>query len=93
MSRINFKAICLILGVAFSASPYADTMSLSDQSGKLSVNRPAKGEKMENVESQFGEPNEIINAIGEPPIIRWIYRDFTVYFEHEYVIHTVVKKS
>ena len=51
---------------------------------------PARGTSMEKVEATFGAPIERIPAVGEPPITRWKYPGFEVYFEHQVVIHTVV---
>jgi len=31
--------------------------------------------------------------VGKPPISRWEYPGFVVYFEHEHVIHSVVANS
>ncbi len=59
------------------------------------VTMPARGLKMTQVRTNFGSPNKQIGAIGEPPITRWVYNEFTVYFEHQYVIDSVahVKNS
>lgn len=51
---------------------------------------PARGMTMDRVEQMFGTPREKIPAVGEPPISRWVYGSFTVYFEHQYVLHSVV---
>lgn len=53
---------------------------------------PARGMSMSAVEQTFGKPVEILPAIGNPPITRWIYPNCTVYFEHRYVIHSVVPR-
>jgi hypothetical protein len=47
---------------------------------------------MATVEAQFGAPTERRGAIGEPPISRWEYPGFTVFFEHQLVIHAVVRR-
>ena len=39
------------------------------------------------VENELGRPTEIIPAVGEPPISRWVYDDRVVYFERSSVIH------
>lgn len=70
---------------------YADVVempaeSTAGQTGAM----PVKGMSMTTVEQQFGAPVEKKPAVGEPPITRWIYSTFTVYFEHQYVIHSVV---
>ena len=54
---------------------------------------PERGMTMETVEQRFGQPSRKIAPVGEPPISRWIYSEFTVYFERQYVIHTVVTSS
>ena len=51
--------------------------------------KPSRGMSTRTVEKQFGHPKNIIKAIGKPPISRWVYKNFTVYFESSYVIHTV----
>ncbi len=53
---------------------------------------PSRGLTMDEVREQFGTPNEIKPPVGNPPITRWIYEKFTVHFEQNYVIHTVVRK-
>jgi hypothetical protein len=47
---------------------------------------------MDAVRARFGEPEKELPWVGEPPITRWVYADFTVYFENEYVINTVVHR-
>ncbi|MFK7954498.1 MAG: hypothetical protein AB8B96_00245 [Lysobacterales bacterium] len=54
---------------------------------------PANGLTMEQVVSQFGEPGNKYNAVGEPPIVRWVYSEFTVYFEYQRVIHAVINRA
>ena len=54
---------------------------------------PGRGMTKEAVESAFGEPNRRVSAIGDPPISRWEYDGFTVYFENDHVLHTVIISS
>ena len=54
--------------------------------------RPKNGQSMDHVTSQFGEPTKVYPAVGEPPITRWNYNKFSVYFEYQLVIHSVVNK-
>ncbi len=53
------------------------------------VDMPTKGMSKERVKSLFGEPQEEIPAKGQPPISRWKYQEFTVYFDKNTVIHCV----
>jgi hypothetical protein len=54
---------------------------------------PTIGQTMTQVKKTFGEPERIFDAVGVPPITRWVYPDFTVYFESDRVIHAVVNKA
>lgn len=55
------------------------------------IDRPTKGASKASVLQQFGEPVRRVTARGEPPISSWKYAEFTVYFEYEHVIHSVLK--
>jgi hypothetical protein len=57
------------------------------------VNTPTRGMTMSQVASKFGEPVTKVPAVGKPPISRWEYPGFIVYFEHEHVIHSVVNSG
>jgi hypothetical protein len=54
------------------------------------VATPARGMSMAQVAGKFGEPVNKVAAVGVPPISRWEYSGFVVYFERDHVIHTVV---
>ena len=53
------------------------------------TNRPARGMTMQKVEATYGAPASRVPAVGTPPIARWEYPGFVVFFEHDHVIHTV----
>ena len=57
------------------------------------VATPTRGMTMEQVASKFGAPATKVPAVGKPPISRWEYPGFIVYFEHTHVIHSVVANS
>ncbi len=54
---------------------------------------PRHGATKERVESEFGEPRERRAAVGDPPITRWDYEDYSVYFEHDRVLRTVLRRE
>jgi hypothetical protein len=54
---------------------------------------PARGMTMSQVTTKFGAPVSKVPAVGKPPISRWEYPGFVVYFEHDHVIHSVVSGS
>ena len=53
--------------------------------------QPARGMSMERVEAAFGAPSNRVAAVGNPPITRWEYPSFVVFFENNIVLHSVVK--
>jgi hypothetical protein len=57
---------------------------------KLEVLMPTMGMKMHSVLDEYGEPLQRWKSVGEPPIIRWQYELFSVYFESKFVMHSVV---
>ena len=53
---------------------------------------PRKGMNMASVRQQYGDPLSEGSTIGDPPIARWEYQGFSVYFEHDLVLHSVVHR-
>jgi len=50
---------------------------------------PKQGDHMNTVRTQFGPPVNEYDAVGKPPITRWDYEEFSVFFEHSLTIHSV----
>ncbi|MCB1724160.1 MAG: hypothetical protein KDJ39_10750 [Gammaproteobacteria bacterium] len=89
--------IAFALSVIAAAPVCADTLLLNaietaPANSSAGVPRPSRGATMETVKSRFGEPTAVQPAVGEPPITRWDYAAFTVYFEHDRVIDSVVHR-
>jgi hypothetical protein len=57
------------------------------------VATPRRGMTMNEVSTKFGTPTNKVPAVGRPPISRWEYPGFVVYFENDHVIHSVVANS
>lgn len=51
---------------------------------------PPRGTSMERVRADWGEPELRHDPVGQPPITRWDYHDFAVYFEYQHVVRAVV---
>ena len=69
----------------------AETLVVDDQLtvAPTDVVRPARGSTMQAVEAKFGVPQVRHEAVGKPPITRWDYAGFSVFFENQRVIHAV----
>jgi hypothetical protein len=51
---------------------------------------PERGMRMNAVEARYGAPASRYPAVGQPPITRWDYPGFVVYFENDRVLHAVI---
>ena len=79
--------------LALSGTAFADELKVPAPAG--GADKPASGMSMESVEAKYGAPSRRVPAVGgastaQPPITRWEYPGFVVYFEHNRVVHTVV---
>lgn len=54
------------------------------------IERPTQGMTMQQVKQRFGAAQAQRSPVGEPPITRWIYQDFMVFFEYDKVVHATV---
>jgi len=90
--RYQPKILLIIPLFLVCITSHAQTLALptNTNSSRTIISTPAKGMTMQQVEENFGPPHDKLPAAGDPPISRWIYDDFTVYFERQYIIHAVV---
>jgi hypothetical protein len=83
-----------------ASSAHADTLLIDDidVAAQSATTRPRAGLSMTAVESTYGAPAQRHPAVGgaaaqHPPITRWDYSAFSVYFENERVIHSVARRQ
>jgi hypothetical protein len=84
--------LTLVFAAEGSAQPRRDVL-LIERVTTEGVERPANGMRMDEVERRFGAPQLRHPPVGEPPIARWVYPAFIVYFEHDRVIYSVLNRS
>ena len=83
----------LIWGVFFltlSSLASADILLIEKVRERMLRDLPVNGLTMAEVRDRYGEPEDRSGPVGEPPITRWIYGDYSVYFEHDLVIESVL---
>ncbi len=54
---------------------------------------PRLGESKRAILKRFGLADKEHPAVGQPPITRWDYRSFSVYFEYDHAINLVAKEQ
>ena len=88
--------VLLLLVSAFVTAPsvLAETLLVEGlaQGSASATQRPNRGMSMDKVAATWGQPAAKNSAVGDPPIARWEYSDFVVYFEYSRVIHSVQKR-
>jgi hypothetical protein len=91
-SAVKFILAAALLSLSLAGRAETILLPIASQGDYLGdMAKPAKGQKQQQISAQFGEPIDISGPSGEPPITRWDYRDFSVYFEGDVVIHSVLK--
>ncbi|MDZ7754358.1 MAG: phosphodiesterase [Gammaproteobacteria bacterium] len=88
--------IYALLG-SFTLSAAADSIDgtiripVGQQEGTVqSAALPVRGMNRDRVLARYGRPGAQTVPVGDPPISRWHYDGFTVYFEGDVVLHSVV---
>lgn len=83
--------IVLAIMLAFTIQPIAADVLLIDevrQSERMQL--PVNGQSKADVETEYGSPAKQHTAVGDPPISRWDYDTYSVYFEYNLVLFTVL---
>ena len=81
-------SILLLLGIMGRAG--ADVLLIEEVQERMLRDLPANGLSQAEVTERFGVPNERHAPVGDPPITRWVYDDYSVYFEYDLVIDSVL---
>jgi hypothetical protein len=86
----------MVLTLILLASPAllpADVLLIEQvrQAGGMTV--PQNGQSKAEVEAAFGAPKDTSGPVGDPPIARWTYEHWSVYFEFDRVLFTVLNKG
>lgn len=66
--------------------------ALAMPAASLAADVPQRGMSQSQVRAEFGAPNQSKGPVGSPAITRWFYNGFTVYFENNTALHTVVDR-
>ena len=87
-SRILMSLLTLLL--IHSGSALADVLLVDSIQSAPQIQTPGNGLSMSQVRQQFGSPKAEVPAVGDPPISRWEYDGYSVFFENDLALHSVV---
>ena len=83
--------IVLALVLVFSAQmAFADVLVIDEVRQSQTMQLPKNGISMADTEAKFGAPVKKLPAVGEPPITRWEYDTYNVFFENDLVLFSVL---
>jgi hypothetical protein len=86
----HVRPLLILPFIAVATFLQADTLIIPiGQQPGVTVDLPQRGLSESAVLQRLGEPTRRHPAVGQPPITRWEYADFSVYFEQDRVIHSV----
>jgi hypothetical protein len=98
MDSIRSAVLATILALLVSLPVSADVLLMDSIQSAPAVQTPRTGLSMANVRSSYGDPvkeHPSVSTYGNPdhpPITRWDYQNFSVFFEHDKVVHAVVHR-
>ena len=77
---------------------HADMLLIQRATVAQKQDLPKRGASMAQVEARYGAPQKKFAAVGggsphTPPITRWQYETFSVYFENSHVVDAVLAKA
>jgi hypothetical protein len=93
MRKTAYLAIAAAcVGMAL-ATAQAQNLQMTNREAANRAGLPPRGTSMAQVEQRFGAPSDRLAAVGQPPITRWVYPSFVVFFEDNVVIHAVASSA
>lgn len=85
------KRALLLLALSLPLAVPAETIEIPvGAQGASNIVLPVRGESKRAVLERYGLADQEHPAVGQPPITRWDYRDFSVYFEYDHVVDSVL---
>ena len=90
MNRLLIGSAILLLNLSNPCFAESVAVPVGQQGNAQAAERPARGSSSARVVERFGTPHQQSPAVGDPAISRWTYESFTVFFEDDYVIHSVL---
>lgn len=94
--RLFYVTALALLSAGISLTAVADELQMPGETPQVGesqeVAMPVRGMHKDQVRAKFGQPKETLPPVGDPPITRWVYDGYTVYFEYSYVIQSVANR-
>lgn len=99
MDSIRCAVLAATLALLVNLPVTADVLLMDSIESAPTIQAPRTGLSMANVRDSYGSPVTEYPAVStygnpqHPPITRWDYDSFSVFFEHDKVVHSVVRRQ
>jgi hypothetical protein len=93
--RLFYATVLVLTTAGLTLPAHAEVLQMPEsagQSGQQEMRMPVRGMHKDQVRAMFGQPREVLPPVGDPPITRWVYDGYIVYFEYSYVIQSVAER-
>ncbi|MEN8178369.1 MAG: hypothetical protein ABFS39_07060 [Pseudomonadota bacterium] len=90
ISAFILSGLLMASSTTFSDVLLIDTIHEAPVNSGEGISRPTRGMSMDRVKRDYGDPTATHPRIGDPPITRWDYSDYSVFFEYRHVLTAVV---
>ena len=95
---IPLVAVLAVGALALPAAASAETLLIERVAAEKTLPLPDRGLSMADIEARYGAPMDKMEPKGGqkpqwPVIHRWVYPEFTIYFEKSHVIDVVARKG
>lgn len=92
-TTLSAAFICILALPATADVLLIESINTAPINSEEGIPRPTRSMSMDQVTQRFGQPLTAHPSVGEPPITRWDYDKFSVFFEHQYVLDSVVHRQ
>jgi len=99
MDRFRSALLAFSLGILLAGPATADVLLMDSIESAPGVEAPRTGMNMDSVRARFGNPvheHPAVSTSGgplHPPITRWDYNGYSVFFENDVVLHSVIYRA
>ncbi|MES9831658.1 MAG: hypothetical protein ABW139_05385 [Candidatus Thiodiazotropha sp. DIVDIV] len=83
---------CLLSQSAIAEVLLVDSIDAAPINSEEGIPRPTRSMTMDQVNQRFGQPSTAHPSVGDPPITRWDYPSYSVFFEYNHVLTSVLHR-
>ncbi|MES9945432.1 hypothetical protein [Candidatus Thiodiazotropha sp. CDECU1] len=92
ITTLSAAFICLLALPVSADVLLIDSINTAPINSEEGIPRPTRSMSMDQVSQRYGQPVTAHPSVGEPPITRWDYGGYSVFFEYDLVLTSVLHR-